>query len=94
MMTEELLKYDNAKVFCFQGEEEIVTNLDNYMDSIHFSSDINKFMLDKIIDGQNELTESNYKEKLDEVKALSEKIVKKIMPEYEAEDRFVYDMTE
>ena len=94
MMTEALLKYDNAKVFCFQGEEDIITDLNNYMDSIHFSQDINKYMLDKILQGQNELTESNYKDKLYEVRELSEKIVKKIMPAYEKEDRFVYEITE
>ena len=94
MMTEELLKYDNARVFCFQGEEEIVTDLNNYMDSIHFSQDINKYMIDKIIQGQNELTLSNYKEKLNEVKTMSDKIVKEKMPAYEKDDRFVYEMTE
>lgn len=94
MMTEELLKYDNARVFCFQGEEEIVTDLNNYMDSIHFSQDINKYMIEKIIQGQNELTLSNYKEKLNEVKTMSDKIVKEKMPAYEKDDRFVYEMTE
>ena len=94
MMTEELLKYDNVRVFCFQGEEDIVTNLDHYMDSIHFSPEINKYMLDKMIEGKNELTKSNYVDKFYEVKGLSEKIVKTIMPTYEAEGRFVYDETE
>ena len=94
MMTEELLKYDNVRVFCFQGEEDIVTNLDHYMDSIHFSPEINKYMLDKMIEGKNELTKSNYVDKFYEVKGLSEKIVNTIMPTYEAEGRFVYDETE
>jgi len=94
MMTEELLKYDNVRVFCFQGEEDVVTNLDYYMDSIHFSPEINKLMLDKIVNGQNELTKSNYKEKFNEVEELSEKIVNTILPSYEAEGKFIYDVTE
>lgn len=51
-------------------------------------------MIDKIIQGQNELTLSNYKEKLNEVKTMSDKIVKEKMPAYEKDDRFVYEMTE
>ena len=83
MMTKELLKYDNVRVFCFQNEEDVVTNLDNYMDSIHFSPEINKLMLEKMLQGQNELTTENYVNKLNEVKDFSDKVVKTIMPTYE-----------
>ena len=94
MMTKELLKYDNVRVFCFQDEEDVVTDLDNYMDSIHFSPDINKLMLDKMIKGENELTNSNYEKRLNEVKDFSEKIVKTMMPTYEKKDLLIYDIAE
>lgn len=41
---EALTAYENAKVFDFQTEETIILNLDNYMDPIHFSADINRLM--------------------------------------------------
>lgn len=42
-----LIAYPNAKLYDFQEEESIVMNLDNYMDHIHFSADINRFMVEE-----------------------------------------------
>ena len=41
---ERLLPYANARIFDFQAKEEVVLNLDNYMDPIHFSQEINHWM--------------------------------------------------
>lgn len=56
----EILKYDNAKIYFFQNETEIITDLNLYKDFSHYSPKINNYMLDKISKGQNRLFESNY----------------------------------
>lgn len=64
----EILKYDNAKVFFFQNERDIITNLDNYKDFSHFKPEINSYMSKEIAAGNNELTLETYNKKFDEFK--------------------------
>ncbi len=82
-MTKRRLSYDNVRVFCFQNEEEVTTNLDNYMDTIHFSPEINKLMLDKIVAGENELTLQNYEQKLNELSDFTDRVVNEYIIPYE-----------
>ncbi len=72
---ETLLGYDNVEIYFYQDEEETITDLDNYMDMIHFSKDINYAVYDKLVNGENRLTKENYEEKLDGMYALSQRIV-------------------
>ncbi len=44
---ERLVKYGNARIYDFQGEEEIILDLDHYMDPVHFGVDINRFMAEE-----------------------------------------------
>ena len=90
-MVSALLQYDNAKVYCFQNEEDIITNLDNYMDSIHFSPEINKLMMDRMALDENRMTEENYEVILDDMRALSDKIVNELMKPYEEQDLITYE---
>lgn len=77
-----LLEYDNVEIYYYQNEEEIITNLDNYMDIIHFSKDINQVICDKIIAGEGRLTKENYEERLQNMYDLSERIVNEYILEY------------
>ncbi len=70
-----LLGYDNVEIYFYQDEEETITDLDNYMDMIHFSKDINYAVYDKLVNGEDRLTKENYEEKLDGMYALSQRIV-------------------
>lgn len=70
-----LLEYDNVEIYYYQDEEEIITDLDNYMDMIHFSKDINRIICDKMIAKEGMLTKENYRTRLQNMYALSEKIV-------------------
>ncbi|MBE5830694.1 MAG: SGNH/GDSL hydrolase family protein [Butyrivibrio sp.] len=90
-MTKALLEYDNVRIFCFQNEPEIATNLDNYMDTIHFSQDINRLMLDQIIAGEYEMTMDNYEEVLEGVRAFSEKVEKEYMLPYIEQNLITYE---
>jgi hypothetical protein len=93
-MVKSLLQYNNVKVFCFQNEQDVITNLDNYMDSIHFSPEINKLMLDQMIAGEYQMTEDNYEEMLDDMKSFSDKIVNELIKPYEEQNLLTYEQIE
>lgn len=82
---ETLLQYDNVEIYFYQDDEEIITNLDNYMDMVHFSKDINHYVYDKLAKGEERLTLDNYKERLDHMLELSEKIVEEEILKYYGE---------
>lgn len=44
---EALIAYDNVQIYDFQTDEDIILNLDYYMDPIHFSADVNQFIVVK-----------------------------------------------
>ena len=90
-MTKALLQYDNVRIFCFQSEEEVTTDLENYMDSIHFSPEINKLMLDHILAGEYEVTSDNYQQVFDGVREFSEKVQSTYIPYYEQNDLLNYE---
>ncbi len=90
-MTKALLEYDNVRIFCFQNLPEVATNLDNYMDTIHFTPDINRLMLDKIIAGECEMTKDNYVEVIDGVKDFSDRVVDEFLVPYLDEGLVKYE---
>ncbi len=66
-----LLQYDNVRMYYFQNDFERITDLDNYKDNNHYSTDYNKFMLECFVNGEHEVDESNYKNALNEMKAFA-----------------------
>ncbi len=79
-----LVAYENVDMYYFQDETDIITNLENYMDTLHFSPEINRFMADQIITGNTayRLTEENYMERLSGMRGLSYRIVEEYMEPY------------
>lgn len=59
-LTERFLALDNVRMFFFVNQEEIVTNLDNYCDMVHFHPRISTFMVQCFGNGQCEMTRENY----------------------------------
>ena len=57
---EKLLTYNNVRIFYFQDETDIITNLDNYRDYSHFDQPINYYMYECMRDGRKELTADTY----------------------------------
>ena len=47
---EELLTYDNVRVFFYHNEKDIITNLDNYKDYSHYGNWINSYITSANID--------------------------------------------
>lgn len=80
---ETLLSYDNVKLYYFQNDREVITDLENYMDILHFSPDINHYICDSMINGKHQINESNYKENISEMRKLSYEIVNELIKPYE-----------
>ena len=76
-----LLAYDNAEIYYYQDDEPVITTLDNYMDMIHFSKDINYYIFDKLSKGEERLTEENYEERLDGMRELGYQIGENYKPD-------------
>lgn len=55
-----LLSYDNVEVYYYQDAEDIICNLDNYMDLVHYSPAVNQFMLEQMAKGEGRITEENW----------------------------------
>lgn len=60
-----LLSYENVRIYYFQDEQDIITNLDNYRDSAHHSPEYNRYMFDCMKEDKNLLTEQNYRQELE-----------------------------
>ena len=69
--TRRLLSYDNVRVFCFLGVEEIVCNLNNYADYIHYHEDTCRYITDCFVSGQQEVTQENCEEVFEALKELA-----------------------
>ncbi len=78
-----LLTYDNVQMFYFQDETEIITNLDNYMDTLHFSPEINQYMTEQIIAENNRLTLDNYGQTFSDMRHFAYRIVNELILPYE-----------
>lgn len=62
-----LLQEENIHLFAFFDDFETVTNLDNYIDGGHYSPDINSKILQRMAQGENELTLDNYQAYWDQI---------------------------
>ena len=65
---------DNAKVYCFCQEEDIVFNTNNYMDVIHYSPEVNDYMMNAVINNENEVTYDNYESYIQRISEMVDKI--------------------
>lgn len=66
LIIEEILKYDNIKLYSFNNLTDITTDLNNYKDLTHYGSWINSLMLRYMHDGKCLLTYENYEKYLEE----------------------------
>ncbi len=67
MLIEELLKYENVRLFGYSDRFDIITNLDNYMDVEHFSDEINDLLIGLMYAGEGRLTKDNYMEYINKI---------------------------
>ena len=63
-----LLEYENVQIFFFQGEKEIITNLNNYKDYSHYGPWINNLTTQYISEGRNQVTKDNVEQLICDMK--------------------------
>lgn len=56
---EHLLPYENVRLYNFQNDHATIFNLNNYMDNIHFSSEINYHICQCLKEGQYEIKDAS-----------------------------------
>lgn len=79
----ELTKYDNVKFYNFLGDREVITNLDsNYMDTLHFSPDINYYICENLAQGNGLLSDENIREEMDAMSLLAYEIPESLIKPY------------
>lgn len=71
-MTERLLPYENVHIFSFLGEEDIIHNLNNYADYIHYHKNVCRYITECFADGDCELTEHDYRKKFADLKRMAQ----------------------
>lgn len=61
---ERFLAYDNVRVYYFQAEKEIISDLDNYRDAAHYRPAYNRYIYECIRDGKNLVTREDLAERI------------------------------
>lgn len=77
-----LLTYDNVEFYYFQNDREIITDLEKYMDILHFSPEINEYICNSLIEGNHRLTKENYQQAIQDMRDFSYEIVNELMEPY------------
>lgn len=60
LIIEECLQYDNIRIFSFNLLTDLTTDMNNYVDTVHYASWFNTLILQYMHDGKCELTADNY----------------------------------
>ena len=64
---EKLLRYENVRLFSFFNNHELICDLDNYVDDIHYTEEVNSKILVWMKEGKYELTKDNYSDYLSDI---------------------------
>lgn len=75
---ERLLPYENVELYYFQNEEEVICDLNNYMDTVHFSQEINHWIVKEMAQKQYLITEENKEEQIQKMKMLVQDILQEM----------------
>ncbi len=67
---EALLEAPNIQIYSFSEEKEMISNLNNYTDALHYGDWINDRILEWISRGEHRITEDNYIQYLDNIRYL------------------------
>lgn len=64
---ERLMEYENVKIYYFQNQKEIISDLENYRDATHYRPEYNKYICECFQTKENLLTTENYEKTLQEM---------------------------
>ncbi len=91
---EALIPHKNVEVFNYQDAEEIVTDLNNYMDTLHFTPAVNAWILEEMAAGRGLVTEDTLDMKVDSIHAFSDSLQERYLGAIGEAGRFVYGLEE
>lgn len=72
LWTDVLVDYPNVNIYEFQIAEEIIYNLDNYSDKVHYSQSVNAWEAEQFEKDEYKLTRENYIEEIDKIKTITD----------------------
>lgn len=52
--------YENLRLYSFFDDFDVIVNLDNYKDQLHYSEDVNSYILQSMANGEHEIAAENY----------------------------------
>lgn len=78
-----LIENDNVHAYCFIDDENVVTNLDNYMDALHFTEEINHYVVDNLGEANAEITKDNIETRFENLREYAYRASEKLMLDYE-----------
>lgn len=64
---EKILQYENVHLYSFFNDYEMICDLRNYTDKIHYTHNVNSKILNCMKNGKYEITKDNYKQYLTEI---------------------------
>ena len=79
---ERLLVYDNVRFFNFLDDESVVTDLDNYMDALHFTPEINRYIVSEIVENNKEILADNIDETFEHLAEYADITVEQRIKDY------------
>lgn len=65
-----LLSYDNVRLFDFMDNEEIITDINNYADEIHYKPEYNSYMVECFESGDEEIFMGDIEGDMERLKAI------------------------
>ncbi len=65
--SELLLTMENVHLYSFYNDYEMICNLDNYYDTIHYTDEVAEYLLENVAVGDHRLTFENYEEHFKEI---------------------------
>ncbi len=68
IVIEELLNRENVRLYSFFDDYDVICDLDNYKDTLHYGEWINSRILEDMKAGEHLLTEENYEVYLEEIR--------------------------
>ena len=87
-----LLSHPNVKLYLLQNIPEIITNLDNYMDTIHFSMEINHRIEQELLSDRYLVKKEKEEQVMENLEVEIRKILDTKVRELEEQNAFLYDV--
>lgn len=87
-----LLSHPNVRLYLLQNIPEIITNLDYYMDTIHFSMEINHRIEQELLSDRYLVTKEKEEQVMENLEVEIRKILDTKVRELEEQNAFLYDV--